>query len=60
MIDNGETSVRNHFSNHFCLRRLTITAARLMDSVSGIAVPQTLNSGIAVLTDDVDELVLVV
>ena len=36
-----------------------ITATRIKDSVSGIAVLQTGNSGVAVLTD-MDELVLVV
>jgi len=37
-----------------------ITATRLKDSVSDITVLQTGNSGVAVLTDNMDELVLVV
>ncbi len=40
----------------YFLFRLMIAAANVIESMSGIAVPQTGNSGTGVLTDNMDEL----
>ena len=52
--------VKKISSERHLLSRLMITAIRVKDSVSGIAKLEIENSGVAVLTDKVDELLLVV